>query len=177
MLKWWWCHTISLPTLGCNPKRHVKMSWMSLVVNLKDAEADAVQVMYHIIFPSFMKLSMLFGQVNWVVEVSRFHRLYWHVLTTCQHVGSVIDCLLFFPKWAACKLCVASLWVGKAVICCKICLHVRPLSFQNQQCRACNFAAAKLIPRIQSFNRQAAKISPWWFWTKLWWHWFVYIRI
>ena len=84
---------------------------------------------------------------------------------------------VFFPKGAACGLCVASLWVGKAVICCKICLHGRPLRFQNQQCRACNFAAAKLIPRIQSFSRQAAKISPWWFWTKLWWHWFVYIGI
>ena len=39
-----------------------------------------VQVMYHIIFPSFMRFSMLSGQVNWVVEDSRFHRVLTYII-------------------------------------------------------------------------------------------------
>ena len=107
-----------------------------------------------------MRFSMLSGQVNWVVEDSRFHR----VLTYIDD---------HFPTFW-----VAS-WFSRGQQASNVYHHFElgRLSFvarfvcKFQQCRACDFAATNL-PRIQSFNRQAAKISPWWFWTKLWWHWF-----
>ena len=59
----------------------------------------------------------------------------------------------FFPKGAACKLCVASLWVGKAVICCKICLHVRPLSFQ----KGMQFRSCQAHPKDPKFQQTGGK--------------------